>query len=194
MEVHSKEVEVKEKNTPIKTDDKHKTFCSEYIKDRNGTRAAIAAGYAEKTAGQAASRLLKNVKILDLIIKLTDKRNEATKTDAEYVINRLREIDQLDIKDILNDEMDAFRPIKEWPRSWRISISGVDIQHMFSGGDEPIEKIVKKIKWPDKTKNLEMIGRHVDVSAFKDRVEHKHVIEDMTEDALERRIKELTNA
>ncbi|STU63700.1 Uncharacterised protein [Klebsiella pneumoniae subsp. ozaenae] len=30
-----------------------------------------------------------------------------------------------------------------------------------------IETILKKIKWPDKVKNLELIGKHVDVNAFK---------------------------
>ena len=29
---------------------------------------------------------------------------------------------------------------------------------------------VKKIKWPDKVKNLELIGKHVDVSAFREHV------------------------
>jgi phage terminase small subunit len=30
--------------------DKQKRFCEEYVKDWNATRAAIAAGYSEKTA------------------------------------------------------------------------------------------------------------------------------------------------
>ncbi len=34
-----------------------------------------------------------------------------------------------------------------------------------------IETILKKIKWPDKVKNLELIGKHVDVMAFKERME-----------------------
>ncbi|MFW8217264.1 terminase small subunit, partial [Klebsiella pneumoniae] len=33
------------------------------------------------------------------------------------------------------------------------------------------ETILKKIKWPDKVKNLELIGKHVDVNAFKERME-----------------------
>lgn len=41
----------------------------------------------------------------------------------------------------------------------------------MAGGEET-ETILKKIKWPDKLKNLELLGRHVDVQAFKDKVEH----------------------
>jgi phage terminase small subunit len=91
---------------------------------------------------------------------------ERAKTDAEYVLRRLREIDDLDVIDILNDELDGFKNLSEWPKSWRTSISGLDIQTVITGGDEPIEKLVRKIKWPDKTKNLELIGRHVDVKAW----------------------------
>jgi phage terminase small subunit len=44
---------------------------------------------------------------------------------------------------------------------------------MFEGrGDnKELVGILKKIKWPDKVKNLELIGKHVDVNAFKERVE-----------------------
>ena len=37
--------------------------------------------------------------------------------------------------------------------------------------EDSIETILKKIKWPDKVKNLELIGKHVDVNAFKERLE-----------------------
>ncbi|MCG6527916.1 terminase small subunit, partial [Vibrio parahaemolyticus] len=36
---------------------------------------------------------------------------------------------------------------------------------------EDVEHILKKVKWPDKVKNLELIGKHVDVNAFKERME-----------------------
>jgi hypothetical protein len=29
--------------------------------------------------------------------------------------------------------------------------------------------MVKKIRWPDKLKNLELFGKHVDIQAFKDK-------------------------
>lgn len=92
---------------------------------------------------------------------------ERAKTDAEYVLRRLREIDELDIIDIMRDDLSDFKPLSQWPKSWRISISGLDLQTIASRSDEDdIESVVKKIKWPDKTKNLELIGRHVDVKAW----------------------------
>lgn len=145
---------------------KQEAFCLEYLKDLNATQAAIRAGYSEKTAQEQSSRLLSNVMVSERIATLLKERSDNTKTDAQYVLNRLREIDELDIIDIINDDMNGFKPIKEWPKAWRISISGLDMKTIIEGGDQPVEALVQKIKWPDKTKNLELIGRHVDVSAF----------------------------
>ena len=149
-----------------KLTDKQEAFCREYLVDLNATQAAIRAGYSKNTANRIASQLLSKLDIQELLISLKNNRNESVKLDAEYVLRRLKEIDELDIIDILNDEMDGFRSLSEWPKSWRTSISGIDIQTVMSGGDESIESLVKKIKWPDKTKNLELIGRHVDVKAW----------------------------
>ncbi len=40
--------------------DKQKRFVREWLADMNGTRAAIRAGYSEKSAAQTASRLMKD--------------------------------------------------------------------------------------------------------------------------------------
>ncbi len=171
--------------------DQTKLFCREYIKDFNGTRAAIAAGYSQKNAAQQASRLLRKANIQTLIGKLIAARMARAETDGDYVLRRLREIDELDIRDILTDDLEGFKPVSAWPDAWRRSISGIDIvQVMAAGDDEPPEKTLKKIKWPDKTRNLELLGRHIDVGAFSDRVEHRHVIEDMTEEAIDARLAE----
>jgi phage terminase small subunit len=86
--------------------------------------------------------------------------------DSQYVLRRLKEIDELDVLDILKDDLSGFKALSEWPRSWRTSISGIDMKRMMQG-DEGIEAVIEKIKWPDKTKNLELIGRHVSVKAFE---------------------------
>ena len=50
-------------------------FCQEYVLNRkNGTKAAVAAGYAEKSAGVAACRLLKQDKITSRVRALIQER------------------------------------------------------------------------------------------------------------------------
>jgi phage terminase small subunit len=45
-------------------------FAREYLLDLNGTRAAIAVGYSPKRAAQAASRMLRRVKVRALLAQL----------------------------------------------------------------------------------------------------------------------------
>lgn len=95
------------------------------------------------------------------------------KVDAAYVLKRHIEIDQMDVLDILTED-GGMKPISEWPPIWRQYISGMDLAEMFEGyGDErTVAGILKKIKWPDKVKNLELLGKHVEVGAYKENVNH----------------------
>lgn len=177
-----------------KLTDKQELFAREYLKDLNATQAAIRAGYSEKTAKEQAARLLTNVNVQTFVAELKATRVEQTGIDAAYVLRRLVEIDQMDVIDILlsNGEI---KPIKDWPKTWRTTLSGMDVTEM--AGDTP--SLLKKIKWPDKVKNLELLGKHVDVQAFKEQIANEHTgknggpIEyvDITEEELEERLKEL---
>lgn len=93
------------------------------------------------------------------------------------------EIDQMDVLDILNDD-GGMKPIAEWPKVWRTSSARwISLPSRLlrppckkENGEadlsvEDVEHILKKVKWPDKVKNLELIGKHVDVNAFKERPE-----------------------
>lgn len=152
-----------------KLTDKQELFAREYLKDLNATQAAIRAGYSAKTAQEQASRLLSNVMVQSRISELKAERNEEVGIDAAYVLKRLVEIDQMDVLDILlpNGEL---KPIKDWPKTWRTTLSGMDVTEM--AGDDP--GFLKKIKWPDKVKNLELLGKHVTVQAFKENVKTEH--------------------
>lgn len=151
-----------------KLTDKQEMFCREYLLDLNATQAAIRAGYSEKTANRTATKLLSKAVIQDRISELKNARNEKTEINTDYVLRRLKEIDELDVLDIMLDDLSAFKPLNEWPKAWRISISGIDMKRIVSQrDDEPMDYILEKVKWPDKVKNLGMIGRHVDVGAWE---------------------------
>lgn len=147
-------------------------YCQEYVKcPENQTQAAINAGYSPNTAGKFASQNMRDARIQKRIAELMEDRNKRLRVSADYVLLRLVEIDQMDVLDILNDD-GGLKPIREWPKIWRTTLSGFDLSSTIMNMDETtIETILKKIKWPDKVKNLELIGKHVDVNAFKERLE-----------------------
>ncbi len=147
-------------------------YAQEYTKcPENQTQAAINAGFSPNTAAVKASVMMRDERIQKRIAELMEERNKRLRVSADYVLLRLVEIDQMDVIDILNDD-GTLKPIREWPKIWRTTLSGFDLSStIMNMNEDSIETILKKIKWPDKVKNLELIGKHVDVNAFKERME-----------------------
>lgn len=159
-------------------------YCQSYIKTpENQTQAAINAGFSPNTAAVKASVMMRDERIQKRIAELMEERNKRMRVSADYVLMRLVEIDQMDVLDILNDD-GGMKPIAEWPKVWRTSLSAMDIATIKTtqaslqkeNGEadlsvEDVEHILKKVKWPDKVKSLELIGKHVDVNAFKERLD-----------------------
>ncbi|EPS8012475.1 terminase small subunit [Salmonella enterica subsp. enterica serovar Newport] len=147
-------------------------YAQEYTKcPENQTQAAINAGFSPNTAAVKASVMMRDERIQKRIAELMEERNKRLRVSADYVLLRLVEIDQMDVIDILNDD-GTLKPIREWPKIWRTTLSGFDLSStIMNMNEDSIETILKKIKWPDKVKNLELIGKHVDVNAFKECLE-----------------------
>lgn len=150
---------------------KQQRFIVEYLIDLNAAQAAIRAGYAMKGAKDQAYQLMQRPEVVAAIKEAIEARNQRVQVDADYVLNRLTEIDQMDLLDILDDDM-SIKPLSKWPKVWRQSLSGFDIAEMFEGvgKERDLVGLMKKIKWPDKVKNLELLGKHVNVNAFREQV------------------------
>ena len=69
--------------------ERQKLFCLEYIKDFNGNRAAIAAGYSAKTARGQAYDLLTRPHIQAEVQRLSAKRAKKLEVSAEWVLRKL---------------------------------------------------------------------------------------------------------
>ncbi|QBF27167.1 terminase small subunit [Pseudomonas tructae] len=159
---------------------KQQRFVVEYLVDLNATQAAIRAGYAPARAREQAYQLMKKPEIKAAIERALAERAERLKADADYVLQRLLQIDQLDLADIHDDD-GKIMPIKQWPPIWRQMVKEVDMK-------------TGKVKFHDKLRALELIGKHVSVNAFRERVEHSGNINltDLTDDELDRQIAKLS--
>lgn len=150
---------------------KQQRFVEEYLIDLNATQAAIRAGYSEKSAQEIGAENLSKPMVAKAIQEALQERSERVQIDADYVLKRLVEIDQMDVLDIMDDDGNI-KPLRDWPKIWRQYISNIETISMDDG-----EGWLKKIKWPDKVKNLELLGKHIFVGAFKDKVEHSGKLE-----------------
>ncbi|EIU7166814.1 terminase small subunit [Pseudomonas aeruginosa] len=141
---------------------KQRLFVDEYLIDLNATQAAIRAGYSTRRATEIGYQLLQRPEVAQAIQAAMAERSKRTEVEADYVIRRLREIDEMDVLDILEED-GSFRSIRDWPRAWRQFLSGIEIAELFEGrgDDRRIAGVLRKVKWPDKLRNLELLSRHV---------------------------------
>ncbi|MCE7028463.1 terminase small subunit [Jiella avicenniae] len=150
--------------------EKRGRFVEEYLHDLNATQAAIRAGYSAKTAYSQGQRLLKDVEILAAISEAKAARSERTKIDADWLLRRLADEAEADVAD-LYDEQGSLRPVSEWPLIWRKGlVAGLDVEEIKSEG--VTIGIIRKVKLSDRVKRLELIGKHVEVQAFREQVGH----------------------
>lgn len=64
-------------------------FCEEYVKDYNGAKAAIRAGYSEHSARSKASQLLTIVNVQEYVQELQGELLKQCKVEAHVVLNLL---------------------------------------------------------------------------------------------------------
>ena len=137
-------------------------FCDEYLIDFNATQAAIRAGYKENTAYSQGQRLLKNVEVREYMQKRMKKREKRTEITQDMVVNELAKIAFLDISK-LYDENGMLKKIQDIDKDSVKAISSLETLEEYSGYGEDREKIgdTRKVRLLDKTKALELLGKHL---------------------------------
>ncbi|GGO96511.1 terminase small subunit [Stakelama pacifica] len=144
---------------------KQERFVEEYLIDLNATQAAIRAGYSAKTAQEQSSRLLSNVMVSQAIAEAKTNRSEQTGVDAAWLLKRLADESVADVGDLYNDD-GTIKPVKDWPLIWRQGlVAGLEVESIGDGAGH-----VTKLKLSDRVKRLELIGKHIDVQAFREQI------------------------
>jgi phage terminase small subunit len=156
--------------------EKQRRFCEEYLKDLNGTQAAIRAGYSPKTANEQSSRLLANVNIQSYIQSRQKQLQEATGITQERVLQEYARIAFCDIRGFYNED-GSLKPITDLTEEQAAALAGVDVDEIWEGYGEEREQtgITKKIKRWDKVKALDSLGRHLGMFG-KDNEQSKPVV------------------
>lgn len=100
-------------------------FVDAYLLDPNATKAAIAAGYSEKTAGSQGHDLLKHPEIADAIELRTTKAIAVTDTSVERILLELEALGFSNLTQIL-DATGQLLPVNQWPREIAICIASME--------------------------------------------------------------------
>jgi len=139
-------------------------FCIEYVKTLSVKAAARVAGVSETQAWA----WMKQQEIVDRIEGLAKRRAEIALVDAAEVLSELVRIALADPADAFTPEGALVANIHDIPVHLRKTISSIKVEELFSGrGDERAQiGTVKEIKFWDKPRGLEMLGRHL--ALFRD--------------------------
>lgn len=154
-------------------------FCREYITDLNGKQAAIRAGYSAKTAEVKASQLLSLVKVQKKVQELMKAREERTEITGDMVIKELAKLALADIRKLYDG--DRLLLPHELDDNTAATISSFKTKR--EGDTEEGFYEIEEYKRYDKTKSLELLGRHFGLFNDKLKIE--------TEFNLEKFVKEL---
>lgn len=136
--------------------DKQIKFCEEYLIDLNATQAAIRAGYSNKTANEQGSRLLANVSIRARIDAAIAQQSRRTGVNADRVVKELARIGFVNVPDVINTDKVTVK--KGASEDDTAAIASV---RMKVSDSEQGSSTEREIKFHDKTKALELLGRHL---------------------------------
>ncbi len=128
---------------------KQNSFVDEYLIDLNATQAAIRAGYSRNSARQIGDENLSKPVIAAAVAEAKQERSEATKIDAEWVLREAVALYERCIGEV--------RPALH-PKSRR--------QMRDSDGN-----LLFTFQAATAARVLELIGKHTEIGAFKDRLE-----------------------
>lgn len=146
---------------PALKNKRHEQFCHEYMIDFNGSASWRRCGGSTRTANRQASHLLSKPVIEARIAELMEERTERTKLTADKILTRLSEMADIDIGQAY-DEHGDLRPLNEIPLHLRRAIVGIEVV------EDRVNNRVRKVRFVDRLRALELAGKHVDVQAFRD--------------------------
>lgn len=149
---------------------KQKLFVDEYLIDLNATQAAIRAGYSPNNADKIGSELLGKTRVSDAISKAMAERSRRTGINQDRILMELAKIALVNPANVVDfDEatiLDSALPED------LAAVASVKVKRFPTKEGEGIER---EIKFYDKTKALDLAGRHLGM--FKNKLEVSGTLE-----------------
>ena len=150
---------MEDKDVNIKLTDKQERFCYEYCIDFNATKAAIRAGYSEKTAFTIGSENLRKPYIQDRVKEMRSNLSETAGISALKIINEHAKIAFSGIAK-LKDSWMTLRDFESLTDDEKACIQEIQTKEArrADGGDGIVIEEWVKLKLYDKQKSLDSIS------------------------------------
>lgn len=138
---------------------RRRLFVLEYLKDLNGTQAAIRAGYSAAGAEVTASKLLRNPKVKQAVDSAIARRAARVEVKVDDIVRELYRLATVDISQAF-DSKGALLPFHKMGEDVRRAISGVETDELY-GAEGVSLGVTRKVKFWPKTAALELLGKHL---------------------------------
>lgn len=98
-------------------------------------------------------------------------RSEKTGVTAEHILSELLKIATSDVGDAF-DEMGQMKPLNQMSADTRRAIASIEVHEIFEGqgSQKTAIGLARKLKFWDKPKALELLGKHLKL--YTDKIEH----------------------
>lgn len=149
---------------------KQKLFVEEYLIDLNAAQAAIRAGYSPDTAKEIGCENLTKPNIRNAIDKALAERSRRTGINQDRVLMELAKIALLNPANVV--DFNNATILEDAIPEDLAAVASVKVKRFPTKEGEGIER---EIKFYDKNKALDAIGRHLGM--FKDKVEVSGTLE-----------------
>lgn len=151
---------------------KQAEFVRQYLVDLNGAEAARRAGYQGNNQEKVAWELMQKPLIREAVQAGMDARAKRVELNSDTILRELLSLATVDVTEAFDDQ-GGLKPFKEMPEAVRRAIAGLEVNEMFDG--QGLQKtaigLARKLKFYDKTKALELLGKHLKL--FTEKHEHK---------------------
>jgi phage terminase small subunit len=141
-----------------KLTEKQEAFCNAFLIHRDTFKAALAVGYKESTARQAAKRMVSIPHVARRIAEMKQEMQVRTNITIDMVLVELWQIANADPADAF-DENNKLKQIRHMPEALRKTIKSIETYEDYTEG-VPVGETQKITFW-DKTKALEMLCKHL---------------------------------
>lgn len=152
---------------------KQTRFVAEYLANGlNATKAAISAGYSEKTAESQGSRLLSNVEVAKAIGNKAERHMGKLDFSVERTLDMVGRLAFFDPLDLFESD-GSMKQMKDISPEARSVIAGMEVSDIWDSGDGEQKSIIgnlKKIKLSDRLSALDKLMRYH--ALYKDTVKH----------------------
>lgn len=123
-------------------------FIAEYLRDQNGTQAAIRAGYSARSAASIAEENLKKPDIRAEVDRRLEELMERSIMTKKEVLREMSRIGRADLSEV-TDEEGHLLPLREMPEEIRRAIASIEVDDLGK----------RKIRLWSKTEALRDLGK-----------------------------------